>query len=53
MYRPSLPPNQNKPVISGGTDGQESVCNTEDPGLTPGSGSSPGEEKATHSSIPA
>ena len=28
----------------GGSDGKESVCNAGDPGLTPGSGRSPGEE---------
>ena len=35
----------------GGSDGKESTCNVGDPGLTPGSGKSPGEEMATHSSI--
>ena len=28
----------------GGSDGEESACNTRDPALIPGSGSSPGEE---------
>ena len=27
----------------GGSDGEESACNAEDPGLIPGSGRSPGE----------
>ena len=35
----------------GGSDGKESTCNVGDPGLTSGSGKSPGEEMATHSSI--
>ena len=35
----------------GGSDGEESACNAADPGLIPGSGRSPGEGKATHSSI--
>ena len=29
--------------MEGGSDGKESVCNAGDPGLTPGSGRSPGE----------
>ena len=29
----------------GGSDGKESACNAEDPGLIPGLGRSPGEEK--------
>ena len=29
--------------LPGGSDGKESACNTEDPGLIPGSGRSPGE----------
>ena len=32
---------------------KESACNTGDPGLIPGLGRFPGEEKATHSSIRA
>ena len=35
----------------GGSDGKESTCNVGDPGLTSGSGKSPEEEMATHSSI--
>ena len=31
--------------------GKESACNAGDPGSIPGSGRSPGEGKATHSSI--
>ena len=31
----------------------ESACNAGDPGSTPGSGRSPGEEMANHSSIPS
>ena len=31
--------------------GKESTCNVGDPGSIPGSGRSPGEGKATHSSI--
>ena len=34
-----------------GPDSKDSACNAGDPGLTPGSGRYPGEEKATHSSI--
>ena len=30
-------------VSPGGSDGKESACNSRDPGLIPGSGSSPGE----------
>ena len=30
-------------VFPGGSDGTESACNAEDPGLIPGSGISPGE----------
>ena len=37
----------------GGSDSKESACNAEDPGLMTGSGKSPGEGMATHSSIPA
>ena len=29
--------------VSGGSDGKECICNAGDPGLIPGSGSSPGE----------
>ena len=29
--------------LPGGSDGKESTCNAGDPGLTPGSGRSPGE----------
>ena len=36
----------------GGSDGKASACNTGDPGSILGLGRSPGEEKATHSSIP-
>ena len=35
----------------GGSDGKASACNTGDPGSILGLGRSPGEEKATHSSI--
>ena len=35
----------------GGSDGKESTCNVEDLGSIPGLGRSPGEGKATHSSI--
>ena len=35
----------------GGSDSKESACNTGDPGSIPGSGRSPGEGMATHSSI--
>ena len=34
-----------------GSDGKEAVCNAGDAGLIPGSGRSPGEGMATHSSI--
>ena len=37
----------------GGSDGKVSAYNTGDPGSIPGLGRSPGEEMATHSSIPA
>ena len=37
----------------GGSDGKASACNTGDPGSIPGLGRSPGDEMATHSSIPA
>ena len=36
---------------SGGSDYEESACNAGDLGLIPGSGRSPGEWMATHSSI--
>jgi len=36
---------------SAGSDGKESACNAGDLGLIPGSGRSPGEGNATHSSI--
>ena len=35
----------------GGSDGKESACHAEDPGLIPGSGSLLEKEIATHSSI--
>ena len=35
----------------GGSDGKDSACNARDWGLIPGSGRSPGEGNATHSSI--
>ena len=35
----------------GGSDGKESACSAEDLDLIPGSGRSPGEGNATHSSI--
>ena len=35
----------------GGSVGKESACHAGDLGLFPGSGRSPGEEMATHSSI--
>ena len=34
----------------GGSDGKASACNAGDPGSIPGSGRSPGEEMAIHSS---
>ena len=34
-----------------GSDGKESACSAGDPGLNPGSGRSPEEEMATHSSF--
>ena len=37
----------------GGSDGKESACNTGDPSLISGSGRSPGEGMATHSSTVA
>ena len=37
----------------GSLDGKASAYNAGDPGLIPGSGRSPGEEMATHSSIHA
>ena len=37
--------------IPGGSDGKESACNAGDLGSSLGSGRSPGEENATHSSI--
>ena len=42
---------EEKEGFSGGSDGKESACNAGDPGLIPGSGRSPGEGTATHSSI--
>ena len=39
------------PVVICGSAGQESACNVGDLGLTTGLGRSPGEGKATHSSI--
>ena len=38
-------------VFPGGSDGTESACNAEDPGLIPGSGISPEKGMASHSSI--
>ena len=40
-----------KPDFPGGSDGKESAPNVGDPGSIPGSGRSPEEEDATHSSI--
>ena len=37
--------------IPGGSDGKASAYSVRDPGSVPGSGRSPGEENATHSSI--
>ena len=37
--------------LPGGSDGKESSCNVGDLGLIPGLGRSPGEGKATHSSV--
>ena len=37
--------------FSRGSDVKESACNAGDPGSIPGSGRSPGEGMATHSSI--
>ena len=37
----------------GGSTCKESACNAEDPGSIPGLGRSPGERKATHSSMVA
>ena len=39
------------PQNPGGSDGKESVCSAGDLGWIPGSGRSPGEGIATHSSI--
>ena len=41
----------NLKYFPGGSDGKESTCNIEDMGSIPGSGRSPEEEMATHSSI--
>ena len=38
-------------IIPGGSDGKEFTCNTGDLGSIPELGRSPGEGKATHSSI--
>ena len=38
-------------VFPGGSDSKASACNAGDPGSIPGSGRSPGEGNATHSSI--
>ena len=35
----------------GSPEGKESACSAGDPGLIPGSGRSPGEGMATHSSV--
>ena len=35
------------PLKSGGSEGKASACSVGDPGSTPGSGSSPGEENGT------
>ena len=40
-------------LFPGSSDGKESACSAGDSGSIPGSGRSPGEEMATHSSIPA
>ena len=40
-----------KSSFLGGSDGKESSCNVGDVGSIPGSGRSPGEGMATHSSI--
>ena len=45
------PENLLPPSFPGGSDGKESACNEEDQGSIPGSGRSPEEEMATHSSI--
>ena len=37
--------------IPGGSEGKASACDVGDPGSIPGSGRSPGERMATHSSI--
>ena len=37
--------------FSGDSDDKKSTCNAGDQGSIPGSGRSPGEENATHSSI--
>ena len=37
--------------MQGGSDGKDSACNVGNPGLIPGLGSSPGEEKGNPSSI--
>ena len=39
--------------LPGGSNGKESACIAEDPGLIPGSGRSLEKGMATHSSIPA
>ena len=38
-------------IVKGGSDGKESACNAGDLGSIPGSGRSPGEGMASHSSI--
>ena len=38
-----LQPEQTNRGFPGGSDGKESACDAEDPGLIPGSGRSPGE----------
>ena len=42
---------EKKKGFPGSLDGKESACNVGDLSSTPGTGRSPGEEMATHSSI--
>ena len=49
--RDSILDTHRKKGFPGGSDGKESACKAGDPGLIPGSGRSPEEGMATHSSI--
>ena len=48
---PSEDTNTMQNGFPGGSEGKETACNAGDRGLIPGSGRSPGEGNATHSSI--